>query len=69
MSRTVFEVVHQDGHWQVVVDDDAVSDLQTKEVAVESARELAQDRQPSQVIIYDEDGSISEETSYPDASD
>lgn len=66
-ERTVYHVVpNQDEGWKVELEgaSQASSTHQNKDEAVERARELAQDREPSQIIIHREDGTIQEERTY-----
>jgi hypothetical protein len=69
-DRTVFHVTPYVNSWKVKAEGagpyefEAVMD--TKEDAVRTAKEHARKLEPSQVIIHNKDGKISEESTYGD---
>lgn len=69
-DRTVFHVTPYVNSWKVKTEGagayefEAVMD--TKEEAVEVAKEHAKAQMPSQVIIHNQDGRISDESTYGD---
>ncbi|WP_179749260.1 DUF2188 domain-containing protein [Microlunatus parietis] len=66
MDRTVLHVVPRSGHWHVEKDEVGVATSDTKEKAVELAREAAGRSKPSQVVVHGEDGQIQDEFTYQD---
>lgn len=69
-NRTVFHVTPYVNSWKVKAEGagpyefEAVMD--TKEEAVRVAKEHARAQQPSQVIVHNSDGKISDESTYGD---
>lgn len=65
--RKTYSVIAQpDGKWRVEADDAhrATSVHQAKDEAVQKAKELARGQQPSQVLVYKQDGEIQDEQTY-----
>lgn len=65
-DRTVFHVVPKGPGWQVQRDGDAVLSVDTKKQAIDEARALAKELQPSQVVVHTADGRIEDEMTYQD---
>ncbi|MGD8718183.1 MAG: DUF2188 domain-containing protein [Candidatus Zixiibacteriota bacterium] len=67
-KRESYHVVHDgdENLWKVKREgaDRASSTHDTKEEAVDKARELAKNNEPSQIIIHKQDGKIQEERTY-----
>jgi uncharacterized protein YdaT len=65
-KRTVLHVTHDDGQWKVKKENAqrASSVHDTKEEAVNQAREQAKQGKPSQVVIHKKDNTIQEERTY-----
>ena len=57
---------HADGGWKVQVEgaSRATSVLKTKGEAVANAKELASGRPPSQLLVYNQDGTVHTEQTY-----
>jgi hypothetical protein len=67
-QRTIIDVSPDGDRWKVQERgrSSASARHDSKEDAVEDARNLAKDKQPSQVVIRKEDGTIEEERTYQD---
>jgi len=68
MARNVYRVTPEGDQWKVKKDgaDRADSLHKTKESAVERAREVAKNNQPSQVVVHLQNGRIETEWTYGD---
>lgn len=58
VTRTVFHVVSRDGEWHLVHHGRTLSSHASKELAMETARQRARERQPSRVVVLGEDGTL-----------
>lgn len=65
-NRTVFHVVPYKDRWQIKRDGVADFEVPTKEEAITKATSDAKLMHPSQVVIHNQDGKISEEHAYGD---
>lgn len=66
-ERTTYYVsAHADGGWKVQAEGTsrATSVHKTKGEAVANAKELARDQQPSQLLVYKQDGTVHTEQTY-----
>lgn len=68
VMRTVFHVTPNVNGWEVRQEGSDVTEflVDNKDNAVEHARELAKQREPSQVIIHTRDGQFETEYTYGD---
>jgi Uncharacterized protein conserved in bacteria (DUF2188) len=66
MDRTVYHVKpNGDSMWQVAQQEGAaLSQHDTKRAALEAARKVAKNDQPSQVVVHEADGTIETEWTY-----
>ncbi|HLT62699.1 MAG TPA: DUF2188 domain-containing protein [Microlunatus sp.] len=65
-DRTELHVVPRSGHWHVERGEERIATSDTKEKAVQLAREAAKREQPSQVVVHGEDGEVQDEFTYQD---
>lgn len=63
-DRTAFHVTPYGQQWHVKRDGEAVLTVETKDQAVQGAKEQAQQVQPSQVVTHTADGQIEREATY-----
>ncbi len=68
MERKKYHVVPCESGWKVELEHshEALIINRIKDAAVQSARELAKNNKPSQVIVHGKDGKIQEEYTYGD---
>ncbi|MFC7625247.1 DUF2188 domain-containing protein [Microlunatus sp. GCM10028923] len=66
MDRNVVHVVPRSGHWQVEQGETGIATSDTKEKAIQLAREAAGRTKPSQVVVHGEDGRVQDEFTYED---
>jgi uncharacterized protein YdaT len=66
MSREQFHVVPDGDEWKVEQGSKSSDTFDTKKDAVEHARQVAHEREPSQVVVHKRDGRIAEESTYRD---
>lgn len=70
VEERILHVVPNDDGWSVMIEgeDDVVSTHDTKKDAVGTAREVAKDHAPSQLIVHKQDRSVQESFSYDNES-
>lgn len=69
MDRHVYRVMPHDGSdegWKVESDGTTVNSFDRKEDAVAEGRRLAQNNEPSQLVVHTADGKIEDERTYRD---
>jgi hypothetical protein len=68
MDRTVYHVKpNGNALWQVAQQEGAaLSQHETKQAALDAARERAKDARPGQVVVHEADGTIETEWTYQD---
>jgi hypothetical protein len=67
MARTRYEVVPEGDQWIVREGKKSTPPLDTKELAVEMAIRRAQEAEPSEVVVVQEDGSLEEAGTFGDS--
>ena len=62
-EKTIYEVFLNGGRWHVTTDGGRRKwgDFATRDLAVEEAKELAKTTLPSEVVVREEDGSVTKE--------
>jgi hypothetical protein len=65
-KRNVYHVTYNNNQWEVnkVGNDKSSRVHDTKKEAVDSAKQLAKNQEPSQIVIHKKDGKIQEERTY-----
>lgn len=68
MTRTVFHVIARDGEWHLIHYGRTLSSHASKALALAAARQLSRERQPSQVVVLGEGGTLLDATANDDTS-